>query len=99
MKLGMLWTGVALDSGEDSQGSRGRELAIGPMLVWTGVGRLKDSMGESWIFTVLASIFSWRRHLARRFWNQTWGDEHEEITIKYQIFMNWDIVKLGLQCV
>lgn len=27
------------------------------------------------------------------------GDEHEEMTIKYQIFMNWDIVKLGLQCV
>lgn len=32
MKLGMLWTGVVLDRGEDSQGSKGRELVIGPML-------------------------------------------------------------------
>ncbi|TNN89279.1 hypothetical protein EYF80_000567 [Liparis tanakae] len=32
MKPGMLWTGVALDRGEESQGSKGRELVIAPML-------------------------------------------------------------------
>lgn len=71
MKPGMLCTGALLDRGEASQGSKGRELVIGPMLLWTGPGRLKDSIGESWSFMVLASIFSCRRHLALRFWNQT----------------------------
>ena len=75
MKLGMPWMGVALDSGEVSQASKARALALGPMLGCMGGGRLKESMGESWSFMVLASIFSWRRHLALRFWNHTWRRE------------------------
>lgn len=70
MNPGMLCTGVALVSGEVSHGSRGRELATGPTLVCIG-GRLKESTGESWSFMLLASIFSWRLHLALRFWNHT----------------------------
>ena len=37
--------------------------------------RLKESMGESWSFMLLVSIFSWRLHLALRFWNQTWTED------------------------
>jgi len=66
MNPGMLCTGVALDRGDVSQGSRGSELFMGPMVVCMGV-RLKESMGESWSFMVLASIFSCRLHLALRF--------------------------------
>ena len=62
--------GVALESGDDNQGSKGKELLIGPTLEGIG-GRLNDSMGESWSFMLLVSIFSWRRHFARRFWNHT----------------------------
>ena len=62
--------GVALAREEVSHGSRGRELVMGPMFVGMG-GRLKESMGESCSFMVLVSIFSWRLHFARRFWNQT----------------------------
>lgn len=50
MKPGMACTGVALDRGEVSQGSRGSELVTAE--------RLKGSMGESGSFTVPASIFS-----------------------------------------
>lgn len=71
MKPGMLCIGVALESGEDNQGSRGRELVMGPTL-GAIVGRLKDSMGESWSFMLPVSIFSCRRHFARRFWNHTY---------------------------
>jgi hypothetical protein len=71
MKPGMVWTGVALVRGDVSQGSRGRELLMGPMLECMAGGRLKESMGESWSFMVLASIFSCRRHFALRFWNHT----------------------------
>lgn len=70
IKPGMLCIGVVLASGEASHGSRGRELVMGPTLVGMG-GRLNESMGESCSFIVLVSIFSWRRHFARRFWNQT----------------------------
>lgn len=49
--------GVALDMGEASQGSRGNGLDMGPMLEGMG-DRLKDSMGESWSFKELESIFS-----------------------------------------
>ncbi len=70
MKPGMLCMGVALESGEDNQGSSGRELVIGPTL-GAMAGRLKHSIGESWSFMLPVSIFSCRRHFARRFWNQT----------------------------
>lgn len=70
MKPGMLWTVVALEMGDVSHGSSGRELLIGPTLGVMG-GRLKESTGVSWSFMELASIFSCLLHLARRFWNQT----------------------------
>lgn len=57
MKPGMLCTGVALEMGDVSHGSSGRELLMGPTLAVMG-GRLKDSMGVSWSFMELASIFS-----------------------------------------
>src|SRR5699024_11613665 len=57
-----------------SHGSSGGELLMGPTLAVMG-GRLKDSMGVSWSFMELASIFSCRLHLARRFWNQTRSGE------------------------
>jgi len=57
MKPGMVCRGVELDMGEASQGSRGMALAIGPTPQGIG-GRLKESMGESWSFMVLVSIFS-----------------------------------------
>lgn len=67
----MLCMGVALDRGDDNQESKGKELLIGPTVEGMG-GRLKDNMGESWSFMLPVSIFSWRRHFARRFWNQTY---------------------------
>jgi hypothetical protein len=37
--------------------------------------RLKDRKEEvSWSLMELTSSFSWRRHLARRFWNHTWDE-------------------------
>lgn len=57
MNPGMVCMGVALEMGEVSQGSRGIGLATGPTLGGIG-GRLKDSMGESWSFMALVSIFS-----------------------------------------
>lgn len=46
MNPGIVCTVVALEMGEVSQGSKGRELAIGPTLAAMG-GLLKDSMGVS----------------------------------------------------
>ncbi len=57
MNPGMVCMGVALEIGEVNQGSRGMGLATGPTVEGIG-GRLKDSMGESWSFIVLVSIFS-----------------------------------------
>lgn len=71
MRSGIACIGVVLVRGVASQGSRGSELLMGLILVCMGC-LLKVSMGESWSFTALASIFSWRLHLARRFWNHTW---------------------------
>lgn len=71
MKSGIACIGVVLFRGDANQGSRGSELLMGLILVCMD-GRLKESIGESWSFTALASIFSWRLHLARRFWNHTW---------------------------
>lgn len=47
MNPGIVCTGVALDRGEVSHGSRGRELVIELIPVCTGVGRLKDNIGGS----------------------------------------------------
>jgi hypothetical protein len=74
MNPGMECRGAELDMGEASQGSRGMLLAIWPTLEGIGA-RLKESMGESWSFMLLVSIFSWRLHLALRFWNQTWTED------------------------
>lgn len=57
MNPGIVCMGVALERGEVNQGSRGIGLATGPTLGGMG-GRLKESMGESWSFIVLVSIFS-----------------------------------------
>lgn len=46
MNPGMLCMGVALEREDDNQGSKGKELLIGPTLEGMG-GRLKDSIGES----------------------------------------------------
>lgn len=66
MKPGILCMEVALEMGDVSQGSSGRELLMGPTLVGIG-GLLKDSMGESCSFMVLASIFSCLLHFALLF--------------------------------
>lgn len=71
MMSGIECIGVVLVRGDANQGSIGSVLLMVLMLVFK-VGRLKQSMGESWSFTAPVSIFSWRLHLARRFWNHTW---------------------------
>lgn len=97
MRSGIACIGVVLVRGDPSQGSMCSELLIGLMLVCIG-GRLKESMGESWSFTTLASIFSWRLHLARRFWNHTWIKTwtlETYITIPLHV-LSWDLQDVSL---
>lgn len=71
MKPGRVCSEVEVVMGEESQGSSCR-----PEPKELLEGRPKESKegGEevSWSLMELTSSFSWRRHLARRFWNHTW---------------------------
>lgn len=70
MKPGRVCSEVEAVMGEESQGSSCRPEPK-ELLEWRPKESKEGGEEVSWSLMELTSSFSWRRHLARRFWNHT----------------------------